>query len=282
MSEVWVRIPHRGTDCRCGTATMTSCRHVRSRRAVAARCAPRTRRAATPRTPLARRQPSRRSAGGGRAYQRRGAPRGADPLAPPCPRCDDAALDGAGLRRAARAGTSATATSAAAPRRTSTCTSPTTRATPDDHRRHRWTLMRRRASRAAGPHTRPSRAAWSSTCRWKHWPCLFPQHGPGRKHERPIVLEDWQRDDRRARTRPTSCAGCSTPTAAGSRNWATPGGRRRAQALRLPALAVHATAPRTSASCAAGRSTSSTSPGGSRTGRRSASRAAPTSPGSTS
>lgn len=28
---------------------------------------------------------------------------------------------------------------------------------------------------------------------WVHWPCLFPQHGPGRKHERPIVLEDWQR-----------------------------------------------------------------------------------------
>lgn len=28
---------------------------------------------------------------------------------------------------------------------------------------------------------------------WRHWPCLFPQHGPGHKHERPIVLEDWQR-----------------------------------------------------------------------------------------
>ena len=27
---------------------------------------------------------------------------------------------------------------------------------------------------------------------WKHWPCLLPQHGPGRKHERPIRLEDWQ------------------------------------------------------------------------------------------
>lgn len=26
----------------------------------------------------------------------------------------------------------------------------------------------------------------------KHWPCLFPQHGPGLKHERPIVLEHWQ------------------------------------------------------------------------------------------
>jgi len=27
---------------------------------------------------------------------------------------------------------------------------------------------------------------------WKHWPCLFPQHRPGRKHERPIILEPWQ------------------------------------------------------------------------------------------
>lgn len=27
-----------------------------------------------------------------------------------------------------------------------------------------------------------------------HLPCLFPQHGPGKKHERPIVLEPWQRN----------------------------------------------------------------------------------------
>jgi hypothetical protein len=26
----------------------------------------------------------------------------------------------------------------------------------------------------------------------KHWPCLFPQHGPGRKHTRRIELADWQ------------------------------------------------------------------------------------------
>jgi hypothetical protein len=26
----------------------------------------------------------------------------------------------------------------------------------------------------------------------KAWPCLFPQHGPGRKHERAIRLTDWQ------------------------------------------------------------------------------------------
>lgn len=28
---------------------------------------------------------------------------------------------------------------------------------------------------------------------WARWPDLFPQHGPGRKHERPITLSDWQR-----------------------------------------------------------------------------------------
>jgi hypothetical protein len=28
---------------------------------------------------------------------------------------------------------------------------------------------------------------------WNHWPCLFPQHGPGRKHERALTLAAWQR-----------------------------------------------------------------------------------------
>lgn len=26
----------------------------------------------------------------------------------------------------------------------------------------------------------------------RHWSCLFPQHGPGKKHDRPVVLERWQ------------------------------------------------------------------------------------------
>lgn len=49
---------------------------------------------------------------------------------------------------------------------------------------------------------RPTKKAWQGrhkhercievTMHWNHWPCLFPQHGPGRKHERPIVLEPWQ------------------------------------------------------------------------------------------
>ncbi|WP_433168562.1 transcriptional regulator [Kribbella sp. CA-247076] len=29
---------------------------------------------------------------------------------------------------------------------------------------------------------------------WKHWPCLFPQHGPGPKHRRSIELAEWQRE----------------------------------------------------------------------------------------
>jgi hypothetical protein len=32
------------------------------------------------------------------------------------------------------------------------------------------------------------------TSYWKAWPCFLPQHGAGRKHKRPIVLESWQRE----------------------------------------------------------------------------------------
>lgn len=32
------------------------------------------------------------------------------------------------------------------------------------------------------------------TCFSKHWPCLFPQHGPGKKHQRRIALEPWQQE----------------------------------------------------------------------------------------
>lgn len=36
-------------------------------------------------------------------------------------------------------------------------------------------------------------AAMVTITMWsKQWPCLFPQHGPGVKHRRPIVLADWQ------------------------------------------------------------------------------------------
>jgi hypothetical protein len=39
---------------------------------------------------------------------------------------------------------------------------------------------------------RPKPGAVDLNCYSKHWLCLFPQHGPGRKHTRSIVLEPWQ------------------------------------------------------------------------------------------
>ncbi|MGW6278148.1 transcriptional regulator [Kribbella sp. NPDC055071] len=46
----------------------------------------------------------------------------------------------------------------------------------------------------ASPCLRGGSAAIRIEARWKHWPCVFPQHGPGRKHLRKIELEDWQRE----------------------------------------------------------------------------------------
>lgn len=46
--------------------------------------------------------------------------------------------------------------------------------------------MRRRTSRGRCP------GAHDVSMYSKRWVCLFPQHGAGRKHERPIRLEPWQ------------------------------------------------------------------------------------------
>jgi hypothetical protein len=35
---------------------------------------------------------------------------------------------------------------------------------------------------------------WDVHSHSKHWPCLFPQHGPGRKHLRKIELVPWQHE----------------------------------------------------------------------------------------
>lgn len=44
----------------------------------------------------------------------------------------------------------------------------------------------------AGVYRRPKSRVSDVSNYWKHWPCLIPQHGPGRKHTRPIILADWQ------------------------------------------------------------------------------------------
>ena len=43
------------------------------------------------------------------------------------------------------------------------------------------------------PHSRRRPGAVLTTVSWKHWPRRLPQHGPGRKNERVLELEGWQR-----------------------------------------------------------------------------------------
>jgi hypothetical protein len=56
----------------------------------------------------------------------------------------------------------------------------------------------RRAASAIRPATNmsinqiPKIGCMEVTAYWKHWPCLFPQHGPGPKHLRRIELSFWQ------------------------------------------------------------------------------------------
>lgn len=52
------------------------------------------------------------------------------------------------------------------------------------------------AVRGRRPNVRADRrcACTHVTSAWKCWPCLFPQHGSGRKHERIIELTPWQQD----------------------------------------------------------------------------------------
>jgi hypothetical protein len=53
-------------------------------------------------------------------------------------------------------------------------------------------------------------------CSSKSWPILFPQHGPGPKHDRRIELAPWQGGDRHPSSRrcPTTSAACSATRAA--------------------------------------------------------------------
>jgi hypothetical protein len=50
------------------------------------------------------------------------------------------------------------------------------------------TIVRGRASRTG----RSMKVGCLEVYHWKHWKCLFPQHGAGPKHKRPIRLEPWQ------------------------------------------------------------------------------------------
>ncbi len=126
-----------------------------------------------------------------RLYQRRGQPRGQQHTSAQCPRCDGADLDvgaysellgwylGDGhISRGRR----------------------------DVYGLHIFNDLKyrqlnehiiqlmRKVKPGGRPHTRELPGCLVITVSWKHWPCLFPQHGPGRKHLRTLVLEDWQRE----------------------------------------------------------------------------------------
>jgi hypothetical protein len=64
------------------------------------------------------------------------------------------------------------------------------------------------ATQLAAPHSRvtvrhhPTHRCVIVGCYSTVWHDAFPQAGPGRKHERPIVLEDWQREIVDAHPRP--------------------------------------------------------------------------------
>jgi len=126
-----------------------------------------------------------------RLYQRRGLARGQAHTRVPCPRCAQAALDevayaellgwylGDGHTSPSRGGVW-----------NLHIYNDVRYVEPNAH----LVDLMRRVKPGGRPHTRRVPGCIVTTVSWKHWLCLFPQHGAGRKHEREIRLEDWQRD----------------------------------------------------------------------------------------
>ena len=125
-----------------------------------------------------------------RLYQRRGHPRGQSHASVPCPICEDAPMDSAAYSELL--GWYLGDGHITRGRRTVFNLHIYNDKTYVDDNAHLLDLMRR-VKPGGRPHTRHVPGCVITTVSWKHWPCLFPQHGPGRKHERPILLEDWQR-----------------------------------------------------------------------------------------
>ncbi len=126
-----------------------------------------------------------------RLYQRRGMPRGQTHLLARCPRCDAAPLDvpayaelfgwylGDGYLSTQRRGVFGLHIF-------------NDKRYPDLN--ERVASLMRSVKPLCRPHVRSVPGCTITTVSWKHWPCLFPQHGPGRKHERTLVLAPWQRE----------------------------------------------------------------------------------------
>jgi hypothetical protein len=126
-----------------------------------------------------------------RLYQRRGLPRGTGFQGTPCPRCDAAELDEAAY--ALLLGWYLGDGSIARARRgVYTLQIVNDQRYAELNQEIAETIKRVKAN--ASPCLRGGRGAIRVEARWKHWPCVFPQHGPGRKHLRKIELQEWQRE----------------------------------------------------------------------------------------
>ncbi|WZH53947.1 MAG: transcriptional regulator [Nocardioides alkalitolerans] len=125
-----------------------------------------------------------------RDYGRRGLPRGQTHTSAPCPRCDGSELDARayaellgwylGDGHLVEARREVMLLSIVNDRRYAEANA-------------RLLLLLRAVKPGGRPHVRERPGAVVTAMGWKHWTCLFPQHGPGRKHDRRIVLEPWQR-----------------------------------------------------------------------------------------
>lgn len=167
-----------------------------------------------------------------RLYQRRGLPRGQAFPGTPCPRCDGAALDEAayGLLLGWYLGDGHIV---AARRGVYTLQIANDEKYPVLNQEIAATI--RRVKPTASPCLRGGSTAVRIEARWKHWPCLFPQHGPGRKHLRRIELAPWQQEIVSRDPRPL-VRGLFHSDGSRFVNWATrparDGGRKRYEYVR--------------------------------------------------
>jgi hypothetical protein len=161
-----------------------------------------------------------------RQYQRLGLPRGQGFRPTPCPRCDEAELDEAAyaLLLGWYLGDGHIV---AAKRGVYTLQISNDQKYPALNQEIAATI--RRVKPTASPCLRGGSTAVRIEARWKHWPCVFPQHGPGRKHLRRIALVDWQQEIVRAQPRQL-LRGLFHSDGCRFVNWATkpvPGGGRK-------------------------------------------------------
>jgi hypothetical protein len=124
-----------------------------------------------------------------RLYQRRGLPRGQEHTSARCPRCDGAPLDGRAY--AELLGWYLGDGHISLGHRGVYALHIFNDARYVQLNAHVSELMRR-VKPGCRPHTRRAPGCVITTSSWKHWPCLLPQHGPGRKHERKLGMTDWQ------------------------------------------------------------------------------------------